>query len=170
MEPLTYEEFKNLVRASRRAWHLELRDTYNVESEDEPLARFLKGEPDDYVWLSEWLTFIREVTSRGTVVQRARVVTEPHVDYTRWGLVIAPCNIAAGEDIRYLPRHVAMDIDLPAEDCWLLDDEVLVLSVFSEDGRSGGFARERRPDMLALYRRVRDQVWSHAIPFAAYTS
>src|SRR5690348_3061710 len=109
MEPLTYEEFKNLVRASRRAWHLELRDTYNVESEDEPLARFLKGEPDDYVWLSEWLTFIREVTSRGTVVQRARVVTEPHVDYTRWGLVIAPCNIAAGEDIRYLPRHVAMD-------------------------------------------------------------
>src|SRR5438093_169851 len=50
MERLTYDEFKALVRASKRAWHLELRDTYNVQSEDEPFARFLGDEPGTDAW------------------------------------------------------------------------------------------------------------------------
>jgi len=168
MERLTYDEFKALVRASRRAWHLELRDTYNVESEDEPLARFLSGEADPYHWLDEWTTFIREVTAAGVVVQRARIVTVPHGDYTRFGFAVAPHSIAAGEDIRYLPRHLTGDIAFPPEDFWLLDEDTLVLSVFSEDGRTGGFARERDPDLTAQCRTVRDHVWSRAIPFAEY--
>src|SRR5690349_2749170 len=106
MEPLTYEQFKDLVRQSKRAWHIELRDTYNVEAEDEPVARFLNDEPDDYEWLAEWFAFIREVVAAGTTVQRVRVVTEPHVDYTRFGFQVAPHSIAAGEDLRYLPRHL----------------------------------------------------------------
>ncbi len=168
MERLTYDEFKALMRASRRAWHLELRDTYNVQSEDEPFARFLGGEPADDQWLDEWLTFIREVTTAGVLVQRARIVTVPHGDYTRFGFAVAPHNIAAGEDIRYLPRQLAVDIDFPGEDFWLFDEDALVLSVFSADGRTGGFAREADPDLAAQCRAARDQVWSRAIPFAEY--
>jgi hypothetical protein len=168
MERLTYDEFKALLRASKRAWHIELRDTYNVESEDEPFERFLNGEPDDYEWRADWLSLIREVTAAGVTVQRARIVTVPHSAYTRWGLVVAPHSMDAGEDIRYLPRHLAEDIDLPQEDYWLFDDNTLVLSVFSEDGRSGWFAREPDAGLTAHCRLVRDQVWSRAIPFAAY--
>jgi hypothetical protein len=168
MERLTYDEFEALLRASRRAWHIELRDTYNVESEDEPFERFLNGEPDDYAWRAEWLDLIREVTAAGLIVQRARIVTVPHSDYTRWGLVVAPQSIDAGEDIRYLPRHLAGDIDLPQDDYWLFDDDTLVLSVFSEDGRTGWFARESDIDLTVHCRKVRDQVWSRAIPFAEY--
>ncbi|OLB79964.1 MAG: hypothetical protein AUI14_08635 [Actinobacteria bacterium 13_2_20CM_2_71_6] len=101
-------------------------------------------------------------------VQRVRVVTVPHGDYTRWGFTVAPHNIEAGEDIRYLPRHLAGDIDFPSEDYWLFDDDILVLSVFSEDGRTGGFAREADPELTALCRTVRDRVWARAIPFAEY--
>ena len=168
MEPLTYDGFKGLVRTSRRAWHLELRDTYNVESEDEPYGRFLRGEADTYEWLDEWLSFIREVVATGVAVQRARIVSVPHSDYTRWGLVVAPYSIAAGEDIRYLPRHLADGIELPQEDYWLLDDDALVLSVFSADGRTGGFAQESDPSLRAQCRDVREQVWSRAVPFAEY--
>jgi hypothetical protein len=168
MRRLTYDEFKALLRASKRAWHIELRDTYNVQSEDEPFQRFLNGEPDSYEWLDEWLSFIREVSAAGVAVQRARIVTVPHRDYTRWGFAVAPHSIDAGEDIRYLPRHLAEDIDFPQEDYWLFDDDTLVLSVFSEDGRTGGFAREPDLDLTEHCRTVRDQVWSRAIPFAEY--
>src|SRR2546423_783153 len=168
MEPLTYEEFKAMLRASKSAWHVEFRDTYNVRSEDEPFERFLNGEPDNYEWLAEWLGLIREAPAAGVAVQRARIVTVPHGDYTRWGFAVAPHSIAAGEDIRYLPRHQTADIDLPPEDYWLFDDDTLVLSVFSEDGRTGGFAREPDPNVTAHRRAVRDQIWSRAIPFAEY--
>jgi hypothetical protein len=168
MERLTYDVFQAEVRTSQRAWHLELRDTYNVASEDEPFRRFLAGEPDNYAWLDEWLTFVREVTAAGVLVQRARIVTVPHGDYTRFGFAVAPYSIAAGEDIRYLPRHLTSDIDFPREDFWLFDDDRLVLSVFSPDGRTGGFAQETDPGLTAQCRTVRDQVWTRAIPFVEY--
>jgi hypothetical protein len=34
MEPLSYDDFKALALARRRAFHLEQKDTYNVESEE----------------------------------------------------------------------------------------------------------------------------------------
>jgi hypothetical protein len=168
MEPLEYDAFQALFRSSRRAWHLELRDTYNVDGEDEPFGRFLRGESDDFEWLRPWFDFVTEVTSAGTLIQRLRVVTEPHCDYTRFGFVVAPLAIKAGEDIRYLPRRDTPDIDFPQEDLWLFDDDTLVWSVFSDDGRTGGFALERDHDAMAQCRMVRDRVWAMATPYAEY--
>jgi len=170
MERIAYDEFLSVFRSSKRAWHLELRDTYNVESEDEPFARFLSGESDSYDWLDEWLRVIREATVNGIAVERLRVVTVPHSDYTRWGLLIASYNVQVGEDIRYLPRDAASGVEFPVEDCWLFDDNRLILSVFSEDGRTGGFARVVDSDLVAEYRLIRDQVWPLAIPYAQYIS
>ncbi len=168
MEPLSYDEFKDLAHTSKRAFHLELKDTYNVAAEDEPFGKWQRGEPDHYDWHQDWLSFLREVTASGTQVQRVRVVSVPHTDYTRWGLDVARLNAEAGEDVRYLPRHMAIEIDWPDDDFWLLDDDKLVLSVFSADGRTGGFARENNPQLLALCLAVRDQVWDRAVPYADY--
>jgi Family of unknown function (DUF6879) len=100
--------------------------------------------------------------------QRVRLAPSPHTGYIRWGLDISPLNIEAGEDIRYLPRHLTTGIELPDEDYWLLDDDTLILSVFSADGRTGGFALEPDPDLLRHCLAVRDQVWDRAIPYARY--
>ncbi|HEY7145263.1 MAG TPA: hypothetical protein VH637_13540 [Streptosporangiaceae bacterium] len=168
MEPLTYQDFKAVTRNSRRAFHLEQRDTYSVGAEDEPFGRWLRGEADDYAWHQDWLSFVREATATGVQVQRARLVSIPHTDYTRWGLAMSRLNAEAGEDIRYLPRSQARDIDCPPEDYWLMDDDKLVLSIFSEDGRTGGFARENDPGLLRQCVFVRDRVWDRAIPCARY--
>ncbi|GAA0961299.1 DUF6879 family protein [Virgisporangium aurantiacum] len=168
MTPIAYGEFQAAIRASRRAWHIEMSDTYNVEAEDDPFARFLAGEHDDYSWLGEWLGFIAEVTARGTVVQRARLVTLPHSDYTSWGLACAAALTRAGEDIRYLPREQALDIPFPKEDFWLFDDERIILSVFSDDGRQGGFASADDPGLLAQCQTVRNEVWARATPYSEY--
>lgn len=170
MEPLSYEEFKAAARRSRRAFHLELRDTYNVAAEDEPFGRWQRGEPDDYAWHEDWLCFLRAATAAGVQVQRVRVVSLPYTAYTRWGLDVARFNVEAGEDMRYLPRHLASGVDLPAEDYWLLDEDTLILSVFSDDGRVGGFAREQDAALHAQCRTVRDQVWERAIPYAQYVA
>ncbi|MGH3602749.1 MAG: DUF6879 family protein [Pseudonocardiaceae bacterium] len=67
-------------------------------------------------WHQPWLNLVRNITAAGKNIQRVWVVTVPHVDYTRWGLTIAPHNIAAGEDIRWLPRHLIDADALPADD------------------------------------------------------
>ena len=165
---MSYDEFKALAHASKRAFHLELKDSYNVAAEDEPFGRWQRGEPDDYAWHQDWLGFLREATAAGVQVQRVRLVSLPHTAYTRWGLDVAPLNIQAGEDMRYLLRDLAGDIALPDEDYWLLDDDQLVLSVFSDDGRTGGFARDVNAGLLQQCLVVRDQVWERAIPYAQY--
>jgi hypothetical protein len=170
MEQITYGQFQDLVRSCRRAWHLELRDSYNVEQEDIPIAKWRRGEHDDFAWLAEWLSFVRAVTSDGVRVERLRVITEPHSTYNRWSLSHTRLNLDAGEDVRYLPRHLAADIEFPAEDCWLMDDDHLVLSLFKPDGRSGGYAREKDPALTTRYRAVRDTAWPRAIPYDDYAT
>ncbi len=170
MEPLSYDAFKALACTRKRAFHLEQRDTYNIAAEDEPFGRWLRGEPDDYAWHQDWLMFLRQATAAGVAVQRVRLASVPHTDYVRWGLDVSPLNIAAGEDIRYLPRHRTTGIELPDEDYWLLDDDTLILSVFSPDGRTGGFAREPGPELLRQCLVVRDQVWDRAIAYAQFVA
>jgi hypothetical protein len=65
MAPLSYDTFKSMARASKRAFHLEQRDTYNVTAEDEPFGKWQRGEPDDYAWHQDWLRFLREATVAG---------------------------------------------------------------------------------------------------------
>jgi hypothetical protein len=113
---------------------------------------------------------VREATAAGVQVQRVRLASRPHTDYIRWGLDVSPLNIKAGEDIRYLARDLASDIDLPEQDFWLLDDDMLVLSVFSADGRTGGFAWTSSPELLRQCIAVRDQAWKRAVPYAEYAA
>jgi hypothetical protein len=103
---LDREGFRALFRGSAGslAFHLELKEAYGVAEEDEPYRRFLAGEPDDYAWRDDYFKLIRDVTSRGVQVRRVRLVSEPLNDYARFLLRITPGNIAAGEDVRYLPR------------------------------------------------------------------
>lgn len=170
MEPLTYEDFKDIFRSSKRAFHMEMQDSYNISDEDEPFRKWRNSEPDDYEWRRDWLSFIREMADRGITIQRVRIASVPHTDYFRWEIALTPQNIAAGEDVRYLPRHLLEGAKLPEHDCWLFDDDKLVLSIFSEDGRTGGFAREADTGLTAQYRAVRDWVWPMAIPYDDYVS
>lgn len=170
MERISLAQFEDMFRSCTRAFHLELRDVYRVEGERVPFERWLNGEPDDFAWHNDWLSFMKGVTTSAVTVQRVRVVTEPHTDYIRWEMALDPQNLEVGEDIRYLPRHRAEDITFPAEDCWLFDDNRLVLSLFTPEGGSGGFAKEPDPGLVAQYRDVRDQVWPRAIPYAEYVA
>lgn len=170
MELLQGETFDQFFRNGRwkRAFHLETLDAYSTPDEDEPLQRFLDGEPDDFAWLEWWEDLIREVTSSGKNVQRARLCTVPHVDYTRFGLMVAPRNIEAGEDIRWLPRHLIAPDEVSTDDFWMFDDDLVAFSIFTPDGSGAGAATTIDPVITAHCRAVRDRVWKLATPHADY--
>lgn len=168
MYSLTRDELDELFRSPwRRAFHLELQDTYVVSNEFEPLRRFLAGMPEDTGWQQGWLDLVREITGSGKVVQRVRVVTEPHTDYTRWALSVSPRKIAAGEKIRWLPRHSMPPSDLASDDYWLFDDHLVAFSVFTRSGEGAGFSVTTDPVHL---RTVRDRVWPAAVAHDEYVS
>ncbi|XVQ16168.1 DUF6879 family protein [Spirillospora sp. CA-255316] len=97
-------------------------------------------------------------------------MSEPHTDYTRWSLAVTRLNVAAGEDVRYLPRLDAKDLSFPEEDCWLLGEDTLILSLFKPDGGSAGFAVEPDPRKVARYRALRDAAWPRGVPYGEYLS
>lgn len=155
----------------RDAFHLELRDDYGSPVEDTPYARWQRGEPDDYAWLDPWMTLMRTVTGGGKTVRRVRVVTEPHSEYVRWEHSLTQLNMNAGEDIRWLPRNKLPEgITLPVSgnDWWLYDDRLLAVGHFDTDGKVLGSELIKDQSVIADCVRVRDQLWSIAIPHTEY--
>ncbi|WP_330182862.1 hypothetical protein OHB26_03870 [Nocardia sp. NBC_01503] len=168
MQLLDIREFNDLLRNCKyRAFHLETQDEYAVDSEADDLAEYLKTGTFDETW-SSWENLIKEVTDKGIVVQRARVVSEPHTDYTRFLHATTRINIASGEDVRWLPRSDIDPTQLTTDDWWTLDDEVVAFTAFRTDGNLGGLAVTTDPVIVQYCNSVREVVWSVATPHAEY--
>ncbi len=149
------------------AFRLEVRERYNEPEETEQLRRFLAGAPD-YAWNEEWAAMMRQRTAAGQRMQRVRIVTEPHSDYTRFGLDLARINVAAGEDIRYLPRDRAKDLDLPDHDFWLIDSSKVGILRFGQDDVLRSAEIPTDPAVVVGHCHWRDVAWHHAVPYGEY--
>jgi hypothetical protein len=172
MELISSAQRDELFRALHRdAFHLELRDSYGNPLEDEPLVRWRAGVLDNRDYLQPWLAMVREVTGFGKVIRRLRVITEPVTEYVRFEWEITPDNLAAGEDIRWLPRSL-----LPAEmvfprgglDWWLFDDGLAAFGHFHDDGRVKGSEIVTDPAVVGQCVSVRDRLWPLAIRHGDY--
>jgi hypothetical protein len=111
---------------------------------------------------------IRRRTADGARMTRVRVIGEPPDDYARFLLDLARVNVAAGEDIRYLPRSQAKGLDLPGHDFCLIDDQAVGTLRFAPDGALLGAEIHEDPDTVTRHWRWRDVALAHAIPFAGY--
>jgi hypothetical protein len=157
----------------RSAHHLEMRDSYAVGEEADAFAAFLAGRPFDEaqnvkVW-GRWRELVRRETARGVEFRRARIVSEPLSAYTRFLYATASApSIAAGEDIRWLPRSRTSRIALPGNDFWLLDDGRVLFNLFTGDGDWAGQELTDDPYAVALCRSAFATVWAAAVPHDAY--
>ena len=171
MRLLQGSDFDDLFRTfDQSAFHLEVEDAYHTPDESEPFQRFLAGKPDDFAWHRPWLDLVRAATASRRRVERVRIVTVPHVDYTRWGLSVAPLNIEAGEEIRWLPRHLLGGVQVTADDFWLLDRQRVVFTVFTSEGAFSGGAETIDPAIVERCTGIRDALWDLAIPHAEYVN
>ena len=171
MQLLNIDQFRQLLRDSHRSFHLETQDGYAVDDEADALTTFIEtGEIEaDPSW-SAWDEMVKAITGSGRLIQRVRVVTEPHTDYTRFLHATTQANVAVGEDIRWLPRHAINPSELTADDWWSLDDDAIAFTAFEQSGNLGGLAMTTDPVIVRYCLAVRDRVWGLAIPHADYLS
>ncbi|MGY2028706.1 DUF6879 family protein [Nocardia gipuzkoensis] len=156
--------------AKHRAFHLETRDEYLSSSEHSAMSEFLADETIDPggSWFEPWAVLVSATTERGVAVERARIVTTPHGAYTRYLLALTPHNIAAGEEVRWLPRQDAIPADAAADDYWLIDDDLVAYSVFDENEWWSGVAATTDPVIVGYACELRDRVWAAATPHQQY--
>ncbi|MFM9499886.1 DUF6879 family protein [Streptomyces galilaeus] len=162
-----------LAGCTRSAVHLEMRDSYAVDYETGPFAEWRAGhrlDPDDRSsWWRPWLSLVEDTTARGVVIRRARIVSEPVSEYTRFLHSFTFTNVAAGEDVRWLPRRQASTIALPGNDFWLFDDHTVYWNHFTGDGASAGGEVSNDPTAAKLCSEAFETVWARATTHDQYT-
>ncbi|MBB1256569.1 hypothetical protein H3146_24935 [Streptomyces sp. OF3] len=163
---LSGEEFGRLFKTfERTAFRLETLAEYDVEEEQEEIARFLAGEDmgpewDDNPW-------VRSMTDKGKSVARVHVLRSPLTDYLRYELSAYPGNVKAGESIGIIDLAEQMVSGLPDHDFWLFDDRGVYRMHYTPEGRFVG-AELLPASRLAEYRGYRDVALTHAVPFTTY--
>lgn len=167
---LTVDEFQQAIRHfERESLHLELRDSYGTETELPQMAKWAAGEPDDFEWLQEWAAEVRTQVAEGKTLRRVHVVSEPLSDYHRWSHHVLQVQVAAGEDIRWMPRRLVSSIAFPGNDFWMLDNRLVIFHHYSGNGLNVDFTTSTDPHDLDLCRSAFEAVWPLAIPHNEYT-
>ncbi|MEU1126564.1 DUF6879 family protein [Streptomyces sp. NPDC005899] len=167
-------DFSDLIRSVREsAVHLEMRDGYGVDNEVEGFAAWKQGHrlnPDDRgSWWRPWLDLVQEVTAKGVVIRRARIVSEPVSDYIAFEHSGTFTNVAAGEQIHWLPRRSASDLALPGNDFWLFDGRLVQFNVFDGVGRWVHTDQTEDAAVAKLCASAFEAVWERGIPHEKYT-
>jgi hypothetical protein len=159
-----------LATFERSSVHLETRDAYGTAVELPHMAKWASGEPDDLAWLESWCDTLRRHVAAGRTVRRARVVSEPLSDYQRWSHSIAYPMVAAGEDIRWVPRRLLSSIPIPGNDFYVLDNRLVVFLLYAGNGLAVDRVTSTRPADIELCRSAFETVWRLAIPHREYAA
>lgn len=164
-------EFVRFARSyEHTAFRLEVRDNYTDAEEAIHVRRFRAGEPDDDSWMEDWMGLILRRTLEGQHIERVRVVSEPWSDYTKFGLNLSRLNTAAGEDIRYMSRDRAKELDLPEYDYWLLDAHKMCILRHDEQDVLLGADVITDPATVVEHCHFREIARHHATPRSEYIS
>lgn len=162
-----------LAQCTTSAVHLETRDVYAVDEEDQDLKAWRTGAlasvGDRSAWWVPFHDAVTDAVGRGIAVQRARVVSLPATEYIRFEHACTPRNVAAGEDVRWLPRDQALGLVLPAHDFWLFDGRLIRWHHFAGDGTH---LRDELDDRLGVAEQTAAAfraVWDRAVPHQEFT-
>ncbi|RJL23301.1 hypothetical protein D5H75_32930 [Bailinhaonella thermotolerans] len=157
-----------IASTTRSAIHLEMRDTY-TPNEPSFLRWKETGEVAVEEFWSDWKALVRATVTRGVTIRRARIVSEPITDFIRLEYeMTGPLNVAAGEQVRWLPRRQASDLALPGNDFWVFDDKLVRFGHFAGDGTFTEHELRDEPHVIQLCATAFEAVWERAIDHSEY--
>jgi hypothetical protein len=161
-----------LATCTTGAVHQETRDGYSRQ--DDAFRHWQHHRhlttQDTHRWWGPWVGLAGAAVARGVSIRRARVVSEPLSDYTRYEYdITGDLNVAAGEQVRWLARTGAPHALLvPVNDFWVFDDHTAL--IFHHDG--GGEETERLlctdQDVVTVLRRAFEDIWAAATAHQDY--
>lgn len=159
--------FEDLLASTvRSVVHLEARDTYDAT--DPAYLKWLEDGDASYDW-DFWISLVGGAVDRGVRFRRLRIVSEPVSDYIRWEHAISYGNVNAGEELRWLPRHLAYDLPHPVADFFMWDQRLIAYNFTSGSGADTG-----RMEYVADPRKILpvvgmfEMLWERGIPHADY--
>ncbi|MFF4409087.1 DUF6879 family protein [Streptomyces sp. NPDC001262] len=159
------ESFAELLDATHTsALHLEMRDFYGVQGEAADFAVWKESgtfdaDPESEYW-QPWSVLVRDAVARGVDMRRVRIFSDPPSDYIRFEHATTVVNVAAGEQVRWLPRREASGLRLPGNDFWLFDDRLVQFNVFAGDGRWVHTDFSEDPTVIELCASAFESVWT----------
>ncbi|MFE6972254.1 DUF6879 family protein [Streptomyces sp. NPDC057682] len=174
MSQLVLPPFADLLaQCTTSAVHLETRDVYAVDEEDQGLKDWRAGEladvDDPTSWWGHFHDAVGAAVDRGVSVQRARVISTPATEYIRFEHACTGRNVAAGEDVRWLPREHAVGLLLPAHDFWLFDGRLIRWHHFAGDGTHLRDVLDDRAEVAEQTAAAFRTVWERAVPHQEFT-
>lgn len=171
MQEITEADLTELTGSFKRSMvHLETRDAYGTETELPYMAKWKRGEPDDYVWLEEWCQKIRDHVDAGRTARRVKIVSEPLSDYQRWAYGVFTPIAEAGEDVRWVPRRSVSTICIPGNDYYLFDSERVVFLHYAGSGLNTAYTTTTDADVVEMCSTAFEKVWELSIPHSEYKS
>jgi hypothetical protein len=164
----TVPPFGELIAATTTsAVHLEMRDAYTPDDQ-----RFLDWQAGKLLpehANPEWSAMVRSHTARGVRFRRVRVVSEPLAPFIRFEYeMTAAVSIAAGEQVRWLPRRRGVDLCLPLNDYWVFDGRLVRFHYFSGTGEIVEDELADDPSVVKVCAQAFEAAWDHAIPHDLY--
>ena len=111
---------------------------------------------------------MRRNNEAGKVLRRLRIVSEPATDYIRFEWLDAAQLVAAGEEVRWLPRRHASTLLLPGSDFWMFDRQTVAFTHFSGDRHVLDHEVTTEPDIVSMRAVAFDRARGVAIPHARY--
>jgi hypothetical protein len=170
MRPSSREELRQLCLGIQESFvHLETRDSYGTETELPHLARWRRGEPDDYAWLEWWLEMLRGHRAAGRSCRRARVVSEPLSEYQQWVLSSAELFTGAGEDIHYVPRPRLTGTSLPGSgDFYVFDGTLVMFLHYAGTGINTAFEITDDRHTVQACQAAFESAWQAGTPLREY--
>lgn len=172
MESLDAAGWARLFHACQEsAYHLEMRDNYAVAEEQADIERWRVGDwgpEQDAQSKAGWLDLMRATAERNVRLRRVRIISEPVTEYIRFEHEGTPQNLAAGEDIRWLPRTRASGLALPGNDCWILDGAKVLFNHFTGDGGWIGNEVSTDQNVVKVCAEAFESAWKPAVPHDEY--
>jgi hypothetical protein len=149
--------------ASVSVWKLELRDRYGVDSARRSLSPSEVAESVRPV-----VAATRAKLEAGVDLRRIKTVSEPPSDYMRGAYDVASLLVEAGEDIRWLPRHLASGLLLPGNDMFVLDGKAVMFNVHDGDDNPAGQQWDDDPALVESCSAAFEAAWSVAVRHRDY--
>jgi hypothetical protein len=165
--PLGVEDMIAVIR--RSAAHLEMQPHYGLDDPSFLAWKATGRHPADDERDEAWRHSVRTAVARGVTFRRLRIVPEPLTDYLEWERAITTeVNVAAGEQVRWLPRSQVVGLLVPAHDFWLFDTATVRFAHFDLDGRLTSEQSTGDQAVVAQNLAAFEVLWDRAIPHADF--
>jgi hypothetical protein len=168
MESISADRRRELVWSARDLLKIELLDEYGMNRN--LLDAWRSGDLGTVERSArEYADVVATEIAKGWTFRRVRIVSEPLSDYQRMAVATCGPSVAAGEQLRWLPRREVSAMPLPGNDCFVLDGAAVVFNVHDGDhGSIPVIQYSSDPEVVAFCRDTVEAAWTRAVPHFDY--